>query len=75
MAIILEGHFFMILPRAFESGVDRRALWAVSLIPVLVLAASGFSISIPNFGCTWVAGATSCQPAVLSCAKAGHEAC
>ena len=65
----------MILPRAFESGVDRRALWAVSLIPALVLAASGFSISIPNFGCTWVAGAASCQLAILSRAKAGHEAC
>ena len=40
MAVILEGQFFMILPRAFESGVDCRTLWIVPLNPALVLAAS-----------------------------------
>ena len=65
----------MILPRAFESGVDCRALRAVSLGPALVLAASRFLVSIPDFRCTWVAGTASCQPAMLSRAKAGHEAC
>ena len=71
----LRGSFFMTLPRAFESGVDCRALRAASLGPALVLAMSRFSVSIPRFGCTWVAGAASCQPAILSYAKAGHEAC
>ena len=75
MAVILEGQFFMILPRAFDSGVDCRALRDVSLGPTLVLAMSRFPVSIPNFGCTWVAGAAPCQPAVFSRAKAGHEAC
>ena len=65
----------MILPRAFESGVDCRALWAASLGLALVLAASQFPVSIPDFGCTWVAGTASCQPAILARAKAGHEAC
>ena len=45
--------------RAFESGVDCRALRAVSLSPALVLASSRFPVSIPDFGCTWVAGAAS----------------
>ena len=75
MAVILEGQFFIILSRAFESGVDCRALRAVSLGPALVLVASWFPISIPDLGCTWVAGAASCQPAILSRAEAGHEAC
>ena len=33
MAVILDGRFFMILPRAFESGVDCHALRAVILKP------------------------------------------
>ena len=60
MVVILEGQFFMILPRAFESGVDCRALRTVSLSPALVLASSRFPVSIPDFGCTWVAGTASC---------------
>ena len=75
MAVILEGQFIMILSRAFEFGVDCRALRAVSPCPALVLAASWFLVSISDFGCTWVAGITSCQPTILSRAKAGHEAC
>ena len=75
MAVILEGQFFMILPRAFESGVDRRALRVVFFVPALVFAVSWLPVSVPDFGCTWVAGTASCQPAILSRAKAGHEAC
>ena len=73
--VILKGQFFMILPRAFESGVDCRAHRAVILDSALFLATAWFPVSISDFGCTWVAGATSCQPAVLYCAKAGHEVC
>ena len=65
----------MILPGASESGIDCHALWTVSLGPALVLAALWFPISIPDFGCTRVAGAASSQPAVFPRAKAGHEAC
>ena len=75
MVVILEGQFFMILPRAFESGVDCRALRAASLGPALFLATAQFPVSISDFGCTWVAGAASCQPAILSYKKVGHEAC
>ena len=53
--VIFGWRFFLILPRAFESGIDCRALRAVSLGP----ATSQFPVSIPNFGCTWVAGAAS----------------
>ena len=67
------GKFFAVLPRAFESGVDCRALWTISFSPALVLVAPWFPISISELGCTWVAGAASCQPAILSRAKASHE--
>ena len=59
--------------RAFQSGVYRRVVWAVFIISTLAVTASWFSISIPDFGCTWVAGTASCQPVILSRAKAGHE--
>ena len=75
MAVILEGQFFMILSRAFESGVDCRALRTVSPCPALVLAASWFPVSISDFGCTWIAGTTSCQPTILSRTEASYEAC
>ena len=73
--IIFGGRLFMILLRAFESDVDCRALRIVSLGPALVLVASWFPISIPDFGRTWVASTAPCQPVILSRAKAGHEAC
>ena len=73
--VIFGGRLFLTLPRAFESYIDCRALQTVSLGPALVLVASWFPISIPDLGCTWVTGAASCQPAILSRAKAGHEAC
>ena len=58
-----------------ESGIDCRALRTFVLSPATVLVASWFFVSIPSFGCTWVAGAAPCQPVVLPCTKAGHEAC
>ena len=73
--VIFGWRLFLILPRAFESGIDWRALRAASLGPALVLATLRFPVSIPRFRCTWIAGAAPCQPVVFSCAKAGHEAC
>ena len=75
VSVVFERQLLLTPPRDFESGVNCRALRAVFLIPALVFAASWLPVSIPDFGCTWVAGAASCQPAVLVCAKAGHEAC
>ena len=73
--VIFGRRLFLILLRAFESGVDYRAHWAVILDSALFFVTARFPISISGFGCTRVAGAASCQPAILSCAKAGHEAC
>ena len=73
--IIFGWRCFLILPRAFESGVDCRAHRAVILDPALFFVMARFPVSISEFGCTRVAGAASCQPAILSSAKAGHEAC
>ena len=58
-----------------ESGIDRRVLWASIVVSTLVFVASWLPIAIPDFGCAWVAGAATSQPAVLACAKAGHKAC
>ena len=73
--VIFGGWLFLILPRAFESGVDCRAHRAVILDSAMFFVTVQFPVSISNFGCIWVASAASCQPAILSCAKAGHEAC
>ena len=73
--VIFGRRLFLILPRAFESGIDCRAHWAVVLDSALFFVMAWFPVSISRFGCTRVAGAASCQPAILSCAKAGHEAC
>ena len=73
--VIFGRWLFLILPRAFESGIDCRARWAVVLDSALFFVTVRFPVSIPRFGCTRVAGAAPCQPAILSCAKAGHEAC
>ena len=61
--------------RAPESGVYHCVVWALFLVLTFVFIAPWLPVAIPDFGCTWVAGAASCQPAILSCAKAGHEAC
>ena len=61
--------------RAPESGVDRRVLWAVIIVLMLVFVASRLPVAIPDFGCAWVAGAATGQLTVLARAKAGHEAC
>ena len=57
---------------ATESGVDRRVLVIVS---TLVLIASCLAIAVPGFGGAGVAGtvASTSQPAIFSCAEAGHE--
>ena len=46
-------------PRASKSGVYSRARRAFFFISALVFAASWFPVSVPDFGCTWVAGAAS----------------
>ena len=60
---------------ALESGVYRYIIWATFFISTLVFVASWFTIAIPDFGCAWVAGAATGQPAILARTKAGHEAC
>ena len=55
-----KGWLLLTWPRASESGVYRRALRVVFFILTLIIfVASGFPVFISNFGCTWVAGATS----------------
>ena len=54
-----RGRLLLTWPRASEFGVYRHALRAVFFIPALVFAASWFPIFVPDFGCTWVAGAAS----------------
>ena len=73
--VIFGWRLFLILPRAFESGIDCRAHRAVILDSALFFVTALFPVSVSEFGCARVAGAASCQPAILSCAKAGHEAC
>ena len=61
--------------RAPESGVDRRDVRVVFLISMLVFIAPWLLVAIPDFGCTWVAGAFTGQPTIFTCAKTGHKAC
>ena len=61
--------------RAPESGVDHRVLWAAIIVSTLVFVASRLPVAIPDFGCAWVAGAATVQPAILARAKADHKAC
>ena len=58
-----------------ESGVDRRVVRTFFIVSTLAFIASWLPVAIPNFGCTWVAGASTGQPAVLARAEAGHKAC
>ena len=61
--------------RAPKSGVDRHVIWVFFIVSTLVFIASRLPIAIPDFGCAWVAGASTGQPAVFTRAKAGHKAC
>ena len=60
--------------RAPESGVDRCVV-ETTVIPTFVLSVPWLPIAISDFGCAWVAGAFTGQPAVLARTKSGHEAC
>ena len=60
--------------RAPESGVDRYAVRTV-VISTFVLSVPWLPVAVSDFGCAWVAGAFTGQPAVLSRTKSGHEAC
>ena len=59
VSVAFRGQLLLTWPRASKSCVYRRALRAIFFIPVLVFAASWLPVSIPDFGCTWVVGATS----------------
>ena len=61
--------------RVPESGVYRCVVRTFFLVSTLVFIAPWLPIAIPDFGCAWVAGASTGQPAVLTRAKAGHKAC
>ena len=61
--------------RTPESGVDRCVVWTFFLVLMFVFIAPWFPVVIPDFGCAWVAGASTGQPAVFTRAKAGHKAC
>ena len=60
--------------RAPKSGIDRCAVWTI-IIPTFVLSVPWLPVAISDFGCAWVAGASTGQPAVLARTKSGHEAC
>ena len=61
--------------RAPESGVKGRVVQTFFLVSTLVFIAPWLPVSIPDFICTWVAGAFMGQLAIFTCAKAGHKAC
>ena len=61
--------------RASESGFDHCVVRTYFLVSTSVFIAPWLPVSIPDFGCTWVAGASTGQPAVFTRAKAGHKAC
>ena len=61
--------------RAPESGVDRSVVRTFFLVSTFVFIAPWLPVAMPDFGCTWVAGASTGQPAVFTHAKAGHKAC
>ena len=60
--------------RAPESGVDRRVFRTFFIVLTLVLIAPWLPIAISNFGCAWIPGASTGQPAVFARTKAGHKA-
>ena len=61
--------------RAPESGVDHCVVRTFFLVLTLVFIAPWLPVAIPNFGCARVTGASTGQPAILTCAEGGHEAC
>ena len=61
--------------RASESGIDRCVVRTFFLVSTFVFIALWLPVAIPDFGCAWVAGASTGQPAVLTRTKAGHKAC
>ena len=73
--VIFGWRLFLILPRAFESGVYCRAHRAVVLDLTRLFVTARLPVPISGFGRIRVAGVASCQPSILSCTKAGHEAC
>ena len=61
--------------RAPESGIDRCAVRALFLVLTFVFITPWLPVAVPYFGCAWVAGAFTGQPAIFTRAKAGHKAC
>ena len=57
-----------------KSGVDRYVVRTI-VIPTFVLSVPWLPVAISDFRCTWVASASTGQPAVLARTKSGHEAC
>ena len=64
--VIFGWRLFLILPRAFESGVYCRAHRAVVLDPARFFVTAWLPVPISGFVRIRVAGAASCQPAILS---------
>ena len=60
--------------RAPESDVNRRVVRTI-VIPMFVLSALWLPVAISDFGCAWVVGASTGQPAILARTKSGHKAC
>ena len=77
--MVISATFKWLFPltglRAPESGIYRRVVWAVFIASTLAFMALRFPITVPDFGCAWVAGAATGQPTVFARAKAGHKAC
>ena len=61
--------------RAPESGVDRRVVRTFFLVSTLVFIAPWLPVAITDFGCAWVAGASTGQPAIFAHVEAGHKTC
>jgi hypothetical protein len=58
-----------------ESGIHCHILGFAAVMRALIFVAPWFPISIPDFrgtGVFWVVASTS-QPTIFACAKAGHE--
>ena len=60
--------------RSPKSGVDHCVVRTI-VIPTFVLSVPWLPVAISDFRCTWVASASTGQPAVLARTKSGHEAC
>ena len=70
----VKWRFPLTRSRAPESGIDRCVVQNI-VIPMFVLSVPWLPVAISDFGCAWVAGASTGQPAVLARTKSGHEAC